>query len=290
MLSAYLEQAFGGYLRKSLHRMTKNRFLGVLTGTAVTALVQSSTAVTVMVLGFVDNGMMSLRQAVWVILGANIGTTFTGKLAALPVQNTALPLLGLGGALVLLKKRTEKLNCIGSVLVGAGMLFLGMEEMELAMLPFRESQVLLGLLTECRHPLAGILGGTIFTALIQSSSASVAILQTMADSGMISLEAAAYVVFGQNIGTCVTALLASLGTGKHARQAACVHLLINVIGTCFFALPFVYAPFLRWMEAWNAGDPAMQVANLHLMFNLISTVLLLPFDGLLVKLAENFKI
>ena len=291
MLSSHLERALDTHLETALRRLTGNRVLGVLTGTAVTALVQSSTAVTVMVVGFVDNGIMSLRQAVWVILGANIGTSVTSQLAALPVSSITLPLLIPGGVLLFWEKFGGKIRvrwvCIGGVLTGLGMLFLGMEMMQWAMVPFRESPFFLWLLTDCRQPLTGIFGGAAFTALVQSSSASVAILQALAENGMVSLEAAAYIVFGQNIGTCMTAMLAAAGSGLNAKRAALSHLLINVIGAVFFALLCGVTPLLRWMASWNADNPSMQVANIHLVFNVVSTVLLLPFGDVLVQEIEK---
>lgn len=239
--TAFDQQLPGGSGRAggggSLRRFTGNPWTGALTGTVITALVQSSTAVTVMTVNLVDKGMISLEQAVGVILGANVGTAGTGVMAALPIRSMA-PLFLTGGALLVLAegaigKLPGKAKLAGALAMGLGMLLLGMELMQEAMTPYRSSPVLARLMTGLGHPLSGVLGGSVFTALIQSSSASVAILQSMAAEGILGLEQSAYIVYGQNIGTCLTALWASLRLSPAARCCARLHLLINLLGTFF---------------------------------------------------------
>lgn len=291
LISSYLEDLAGPAVEGSLRRFTGNPWTGALTGTVITALVQSSTAVTVMTVNLVDKGMISLEQAVGVILGANVGTAGTGVMAALPIRSMA-PLFLTGGALLVLAegaigKLPGKTKLAGALAMGLGMLLLGMELMQEAMTPYRSSPVLARLMTGLGHPLSGVLGGSVFTALIQSSSASVAILQSMAAEGILGLEQSAYIVYGQNIGTCLTALWASLRLSPAARCCARLHLLINLLGTVFFLAADRVIPLTAWVGSWTPDNPAMQIANLHLFFNLASTLLLLPFSAALVRLAQG---
>ena len=203
-----LEEAAGNKLKKILENLTANRFIAILTGAIITALIQSSSATTVMVVGFVNARMMTLRQAVWIIMGANIGTTITGQLIALDIGAVA-PLLAFVGVFLIYFVKNEHLKPIGMILAGLGILFIGMGNMSSAMAPLRESKLFIDLLTNFSNPVIGILVGAIFTAVIQSSSASVGILQALAASGLIHLNEAVFVLFGQNIGTCITAIIAS---------------------------------------------------------------------------------
>ncbi len=305
LISGYLEELAGTAMEKGLRRLTGNPWTGALTGTVITALVQSSTAVTVMTVNLVDQGMMSLHQAVGVILGANVGTASTGVLAALPIRSAAPLFLAGGAALVLVAGLMEKtqsrltqewksmralpdrVKLAGALFMGLGMLLLGMELMQEAMVPYRYSPLLLRMMGGMQNPLAGVLGGAVFTAVIQSSSASVAILQSMAAEGMVGLQQSAYIVYGQNIGTCVTALWASVRLSPAARSCAWLHLLINLLGTGFFLIIDLFLPMTVWIASWTPKSPALQIANLHLFFNLGSTVLLLPFSRLLVRAVER---
>ena len=305
LISGYLEELTGTAVEKELRRLTGNPWSGALTGTVITTLLQSSTVVTVMAVNLVDRGMMTLSQAAGVILGANVGTASTGVLAALPIRSLA-PLFLIGGAVSVLTagilekmqsrmpKEQERIRPLpariklaGALSMGLGMLFLGMELMQDAMAPCRSMQGLTQLLAGLNHPVGGVLGGAVFTALIQSSSASVAILQSMAAEGMVGLQQSAYIVYGQNIGTCVTALWASIRLSPAARSCARLHLLINLLGTVFFLAADRAVPLTEWVGSWTPENPAMQIANLHLVFNLSSTLLLLPFTKGLVKLAER---
>ncbi len=196
-------------MKSILEKLTSNRIKGVLVGAAITAVIQSSSATTVMVVGFVNSGLMTLKQAVWVIMGANIGTTITGQLIALDIGAIA-PLFAIAGVGAIMFIKSEKVHHISSIFAGLGILFMGMDMM-VAMSPLKESEAFISLMTKFDNPLLGILVGALFTAVIQSSSASVGILQALASTGMIPLSSAVFVLFGQNIGTCITAVLASIG-------------------------------------------------------------------------------
>lgn len=222
MMSAGLEAAAGNKMKQILEKLTANRFLGVVVGAVITAIIQSSSATTVMVVGFVNSGMMTLRQAVWIIMGANIGTTITGQLIALDVGAIA-PIIAFLGVAVVVFSKNIKLHHIGNIFAGLGILFIGMDMMGAAMKPLQNSEAFVDMLTTFENPVLGILAGTVFTAIIQSSSASVGILQALSASGIIQLSSAAYVLFGMNIGTCITALLASIGTNRNARRTTVIH-------------------------------------------------------------------
>ncbi|MBQ9140179.1 MAG: Na/Pi cotransporter family protein [Lachnospiraceae bacterium] len=286
MMSSGLESAAGNKMKQILEKLTANRFLGVLVGAVITAIIQSSSATTVMVVGFVNSGMMTLRQAVWIIMGANIGTTITGQLIALDVGAMA-PFIAFIGVAMIVFLKNEKLHHLGSILGGLGVLFIGMDMMGAAMKPLGNSEEFVGLLTKFENPVLGILAGMIFTALIQSSSASVGILQALANSGVIALSSSAFVLFGQNIGTCITALLASIGTNRNARRTTVIHISFNVIGTIVFTTLCLVTPLISFMEGLTPTNPSAQIANLHTTFNVVTTLLLIPFGGLLTKFAEK---
>lgn len=286
MMSTGLEAAAGSRMKQILERLTTNRFLGVLVGAVITAIIQSSSATTVMVVGFVNSGMMTLRQAVWVIMGANIGTTITGQLIALDAGAIAPFIAFIGVVLVVFFKR-PRVNHIGDILAGLGVLFIGMEMMSGAMMPLRDSETFIRMMTQFENPLFGILAGTLFTAAIQSSSASVGILQALAQGGAISFSGAVYVLFGQNIGTCITALLASIGTNRSAKRTTIIHLSFNIIGTLLFTVLCMTTPLVGMVERITPGNPAGQIANMHTFFNIATTLLLLPFGNFLAGMAER---
>lgn len=279
-----LELVAGSQLQKILEKLTTNRVLGMLVGVAVTAVIQSSSATTVMVVGFVNAGLMNLSQAVGVIMGANIGTTVTGQLIALDIGAIA-PVIAFIGVLLILFAKKKRINYLGMVIIGLGMLFIGMGTMSDAMTPLREVQAFRDLMTNFTNPFIGVLTGLIVTCIIQSSSASVGILQALAGQGLIGIGGAMYVVFGQNIGTCITAMLASIGSNKNARRAALCHVLFNVFGTVLFIVISFILPFGHWMEMLAPGNTVRQIANLHTIFNIVTTALLLPFGSILVKIA-----
>ena len=282
MMSDGLEAAAGDRLQLILEKLTSNRIVGVLVGAGITAVIQSSSATTVMVVGFVNAGMMTLKQAVWIIMGANIGTTVTGLLIALDIGAIA-PLFAFIGVVLITFIKKEKVQDIGEIIAGLGILFIGMDMMGAAMLPLRESPSFIALMTTVENPLLGILIGLVFTAVIQSSSASIGILQALAASGLIPLHSAAFILFGQNIGTCITAFLASLSVNRNAKRTTIVHLLFNVIGTVIFVLLCLATPLISIIGRLTPDNPMAQIANLHILFNVTTTLILLPFG---VKLAE----
>lgn len=286
MMSGGLEAAAGNKMKTILEKLTANRFLGVLVGAGITAVIQSSSATTVMVVGFVNSGLMTLGQAMWIIMGANIGTTITGQLIALDISMIA-PLIAFIGVVMIVFLKGEKPHHLGSIIAGLGVLFIGMDMMSSAMLPLRDSEGFIHLMTSFKNPVFGILAGMLFTAVIQSSSASVGILQALASGGLIGLSSSVFVLFGQNIGTCITAILASIGTSRNAKRTTILHLAFNVIGTCIFVAVCLLTPFTAFMESLTPGSPAAQIANVHTVFNVTTTLLLLPFGGLLVKAAKR---
>lgn len=284
MMSNNLEAVAGNRMKQILERLTANRFLGVLVGAGITALIQSSSATTVMTVGFVNSGLMTLKQAVWIIMGANVGTTITGQLIALDIGALA-PLIAFVGVMLLIFVKSKKVQHVGGIVAGIGVLFIGMGMMSDAMVPLRDNAAFIQLMTKFSNPVIGILAGAVFTAIIQSSSASVGILQALAMGGVIGLHSAVFVLFGQNIGTCITALLASVGTNRNAKRTTMIHLMFNIIGTVLFVSLCLVTPFTDWMIALTPDNPVAQIANVHTVFNLTTTLLLLPFGSLLVKLA-----
>ncbi|OLR59682.1 Na/Pi-cotransporter [Anaerostipes sp. 494a] len=284
MMSAGLESAAGDKMKEILERLTSNRFLGVLVGAVITAVIQSSSATTVMAVGFVNSGMMTLNQAVWIIMGANIGTTITGQLIALDVGAMA-PLIAFIGVAMIVFMKNPKIQYIGQIFAGLGILFIGMNMMGDAMVPLRDFPPFINLMTRFSNPAVGILAGMVFTALIQSSSASVGILQALALSGVISLRNAAFVLFGQNIGTCITAVLASIGTERNAKRTTIIHLLFNIIGTVIFTVVCLVFPLTDYVAAFSGSSITRQIANMHTLFNITTSILLIPFGNQLAVLA-----
>ena len=283
MMSSGLEAAAGDKMKSILEKLTANRFLGVLVGAAITAVIQSSSATTVMVVGFVNAGMMTLNQAVWIIMGANIGTTITGILVSLDVGALA-PLFAFAGVVVLVFIKNQKLQHIGQILAGLGVLFIGMDMMSASMSPLRESEVFIDLMSNFSNPLLGILFGTVFTAIIQSSSAAVGIVQTLSESGILPFGSAVFVLFGTNIGTCVTAVLSSMGANRNAKRATLIHLMFNMIGTIIFTAAVLVLPITNVIENL-VSDPMARIAAMHTTFNIVTTLLLLPLGNYLAKLA-----
>ena len=283
--------------------MTTNRFLGVGVGALITAIIQSSSATTVMVVGFVNAGLMQLTNAVWVIMGANIGTTITGQLIALDITALA-PIIAFVGVVLIAFFKSKKLDAFGEIIAGlgilfmgmemmstamiplrVGILFMGMEMMSTAMIPLRESTEFANIVANFQNPLIGILVGAVFTAIIQSSSASVGILQALAMSGVVTLPSAIYVLFGQNIGTCITAVLASIGANRNAKRTTIIHLSFNIIGTIIFVIVSMLTPFASFMASLTPTNVVAQIANVHTVFNVVTTIILLPIGEKLVDLS-----
>ena len=285
MMSEGLEEAAGDKMKQILEKLTSNRFLGVVVGALITAVIQSSSATTVMVVGFVNSGLMTLQQAVWIIMGANIGTTITGQLVALNVSEMA-PILAIIGVVMVTFISNKKANSLGEILAGLGVLFIGMSMMSDAMYPLRDEPMFISFMTTISNPFIAVLFGAAFTALIQSSSASVGILQTIANGGLIPLSSSIYIIFGQNIGTCITAVLAALSAKRAAKRTTIIHLSFNLIGTAIFMIGIQFLPFVDWMVAIT-DNPAAQIANTHTLFNITTSILLIPFGTYLAKLAET---
>lgn len=283
MMGDGLEKAAGTKLKKLLEYVTSNRLLAMLVGILVTAVIQSSSATTVMVVGFVNASLLNLSQAIGIIMGANIGTTVTSLMLSIKL-NFGVIFASAGMVLIFFPKR-ESLKQIGTILMGLGILFIGMETMSNAMIPLREWQGFSDLMAGISHPLIGILVGALITAVLQSSSASVGILQALAGQGLIPFQTAIFILFGQNIGTCVTALLATAGTNHTAKRTALVHLIFNVLGTVIFTLIAVFLPFAKWIELLAPGNLRLQIALTHVIFNVVTTLILLPMASLLEKAA-----
>lgn len=292
-----LAKTAGGKLEQILEKLTSTPIKGVLLGAAVTAVIQSSSATTVMVVGFVNSGIMKLSQAVGIIMGANVGTTVTSwivSLAGIESNNILLqflkptsfcPILALIGIIFIMFTKDEKKHDIGGILLGFAVLMFGMDTMSNAVKPLADVPEFTGILTMFSNPLLGMLAGAILTAVIQSSSASVGILQALCATGSVTFETALPIIMGQNIGTCITALISAIGAKKNAKRAAFVHLYFNIIGTVLFMIVFytlnAFLHFAFLGQATNAAG----VAVIHSVFNVIATVCLLPFHRLLEKLA-----
>ena len=284
MMSAGLEAAAGNKMKSILEKLTSSTFMGVIVGTVITAIIQSSSATTVMLVGFVNSGLMQLSQAVGVIMGANIGTTVTGLLITLDIKEIAPAFAFIGVCMIVFSKK-ENINHWGKIIAGFGILFIGMDMMSGSMSGLRDSELFVKIITEFSNPIIGILAGTIFTAIIQSSSASVGILQALAMSGVVTLDNGIYVLFGFTIGTCVTAVLASLGTSVNAKRTTLIHLMFNIFGTLFFLVICELVPFTTWFVNLFPNNPSAQIANAHLVYKVVTTIVLFPFAKQMVKLA-----
>ena len=300
MLGSSLEKVAGGKMQQALERMTSNVFKSLLLGILVTAAIQSSSATTVIVVGLVNARVLKLRHAIGVIMGANIGTTVTSLIVSLADPNRAetsnfllnlfkpetfTPVIALVAIVILMTAKKSKTRLISEVMFGFAILFNGMLIMTDALKPISELPAFSQLFQTLSNPFIGLLAGTVITAIIQSSSASVAILQTAASTGMVPFSAAVPIILGQNIGTCVTSLLSSIGASKNARRAAMVHLYFNIIGTIIF---FIGMYLIQWTVGFPFWDDAVSMSGIsyfHITFNVVTTILLLPFTRVLEKLA-----
>ncbi|WP_347351638.1 Na/Pi cotransporter family protein [Acetoanaerobium noterae] len=281
-----LQKAAGDRLKKIIELLTSNRFIAVLVGIFVTGVIQSSSATTVMVVGFVNAGIMQLNQAIGVIMGANVGTTVTAQLVSFDLEAIAPVAVGIG-VIIHMVTKSEKLKSYAEILIGFGILFVGMTYMKDAMSPLREVQAFKDMLVNFGHnPILGILMGFTLTLLVQSSSASIGILLALASQGMLPLEAALPILYGDNIGTCTTALISSIGASKNAQRAAVMHLTFNIIGTLIFAL-ILNRPIMMVVTSVDPTNIARQIANAHTLFNITNVIIQFPFAGLIVKIAER---
>ena len=279
-----LQKSAGSKLKRIIELLTSNVIMGVLVGMVVTMIIQSSSATTVMVVGFVNAGIMSLPQAIGVIMGANIGTTITAQLVSLDVNFLAPIALGIGIVIYMFSKK-PKYKHIAEILIGFGILFTGMDFMKDAVKPLAGYQGFTDMLLSFgHHPILGVLMGFAITAIVQSSSASMGMLIALASQGLIPITAALPILYGENIGTCVTSLISSIGASRNARRAAIMHLTFNVLGSMIFML-ILSKPIVAIVTAIDPTDAARQIANAHTLFNILNVIILLPFSKLIVKLA-----
>lgn len=295
-MSGALKSALGDQMRVLLAKLTRNRFSGALTGAFVTAVIQSSSVTTVLVVGFVSAGMMTMAQSIGVIMGANVGTTITAQIVAFKVEEAALWMIA-AGFLMMFISRQERIKHYGNMIMGLGLIFYGMGLMGDAMRPLRSYEPFLDLMIRMNNPFLAIVSGALFTALVQSSSATTAIVITMAGQGLISLEAGIALALGSNIGTCITAQLAALGKPREAIRAAVVHLIFNVSGAV------IWVPFITLLASWVvsispshpelegtarlAAEVPRQIANAHTLFNSANTIIFIGLTGVLARLVER---
>ncbi len=297
MLSEGLEKISGGKLERILEKMTDSRWKAVLLGAGVTAVIQSSSATTVMVVGFVNSGIMKLSQAIGVIMGANVGTTITSWLLSLTglegdsfllklIKPTSFsPVLAIIGVVFIVFLKSAKKRDIGGILVGFAILMTGMNTMSDAMKPLSENPTFTGLFTMFANPFLGLIVGALLTAVIQSSSASVGILQALCATGKVTYASAVPIILGQNIGTCVTAMMSGVGAGKNAKRAATIHLMFNVIGVAVFMAVFYTINFVMPFAFLGESANSAGIALVHTCFNILATLVLLPFANQLERLS-----
>lgn len=284
-----LQKSAGDKLRSILDRFTTNPFMGVLVGIIVTVLLQTSTGTTVITIGLVSAGFMTLRQAIGVIMGANIGTTVTAFIIGIDIGAYALPIMAVGAFLIFFLKKNYFQN-LGEVIFGFGGLFLGLELMTGGMKPLRELPAFIDLtISMSDHPFLGVVIGTVFTLIVQSSSATVGILQGLYSEGILTLDSSLPVLFGDNIGTTITAILASIGASVAARRAAATHVLFNVVGTAIFVIILVpFTMYIEWLSGVLGLEPKMQIAFAHGTFNVTNTIIQFPLIGAWAYLVTKF--
>lgn len=285
LLSDNLEKAAGTKLRKLLNVMTTNKFLGLTVGALFTAVIQSSSATTVMVVGFVNAGLMNLMQAAGVILGADIGTTITGQLIALDLTAIA-PVFLFVGVVMYFFIKNKKISIIGAAIAGFGILFVGLDMMGSGLKELAQFEEVTNLLIMFKNPLLGLFAGALLTTLIQSSSASMGILLAMSMQGLVTLDMSVYLIIGFNIGTCITALLACIGANKAAKRAALIHLMFKIFGAIIFIIVLQFLPIVSWLEAMTS-DVTKQLANFHTVFNVIMVLIMLPLIKYIVWISEK---
>lgn len=300
VLGGRLEKLSSGRMEKVLEKLSNNVFKSVMLGALVTAAVQSSAATTVIVVGLVNAGILRLSSAIGVIMGANIGTTITGQILRLgDLENndnigavlkllsptTLAPFIAAVGLIIFMLSKKEGVKTIGEILIGVGILFTGMNSLTEAVSPLSELQAFRDLFATLKNPILGIIVGAVVTILLQSSSASVGILQTISTTGVLTFSAAFPIIMGQNIGTCVTPIISAVGAGKNAKRAAAVHLYFNIIGTIMFLIVVYALQGLIGLPFWDKSIDMGGIANFHTFFNIVVTICFLPFTHLLEKLA-----
>lgn len=289
IMSDSIEKVAGAKLRGILERLTTNRFMAILVGVFFTAVIQSSSACTVMVVSFVNSGLMTLTQAAGVIFGANIGTTVTALLVSFKLEKAA-PVILLVGVLIVMFVRKQKVSRWGEVIIGFGVLFMGLSTMSGAMSGMKDSPAILHLFASLRSPLLAVLLGTVLTAVIQSSSVTVSIMVLLANQGLMSMNIAMFIILGCNIGACTSALLASLSGKKDAKRAAAIHLIFNVIGTIIVYIIFYLAveQVVGGLSVIAHGDPGRMVAYAHISIKVFQVIIMMPFIKQIVKLTYVF--
>ena len=285
IMSDSIEKVAGAKLRGILERLTTNRFMAILVGVFFTAVIQSSSACTVMVVSFVNSGLMTLTQAAGVILGANVGTTVTALLVSFKLEKAA-PVILLAGVLILMFVKKQKISRWGEAIIGFGVLFMGLSSMSGAMSGMKDSPEILHMFASLQSPLMAVLLGTVLTAVIQSSSVTVSILVLLANQGMMGIDICMFTILGCNIGSCATAMIASLSGKKDAKRAAAIHLIFNVIGTVivFLVLLATVDTFAAALMAFTGNNPGRVVAYAHISIKIFQVVLLMPFIRQIVKL------
>lgn len=286
MLGDGLEKAAGNKLKTIIEKLTTNKVMGFVVGCLVTCIIQSSSATTVMVVGFVNASLMNLAQAVGVVLGANVGTTITAQLIALKLTKIA-PVFAFIGLLLMMKKGNKnKRYDWGYILFGFAILFIGMNIMGDAMKPLGDSEFFRNMMVSFENPILGVLIGLLITSIIQSSSVSIGLLQTLALAGLVTMQNSIFLVMGMNIGTCVTALMASIGCGTNAKRIAVIHVMQKVMTTIIFMGLMLFIPFVSIVEGWTPGDVTFQIANIHTIFNIVGVLFMLPISSFTIKLSQ----
>ncbi len=285
MMSESLNRIAGDKLKDILTYLTDNKYKAIISGMIVTALIQSSSSLSIMLIGFINASLLPLENAIWTMMGADIGTTMTGQLIAFDIGAIA-PILSVVGVIIVVFIPLKRLNHFGEFLVGIGILFMGLEIMSNAMKPIASSIYFLSFIKTLSHPMIAVLFGAIFTALIQSSSASIGILQSLALNGFIEFRVAAFVVFGQNIGTCITSFLASLKSCKNAKKLTAFQISFNTLGTFIFFFVCLYTPLISMVESISLTS-SRAIANMHTLFNMTSVFIVLPFDKYIIKMIDK---
>lgn len=283
LLGDGLELAAGAKLRVILEKLTSNKFLGALVGVVVTAIIQSSTAVSVMVVGFVNAGLMTLTQAMGVIMGATIGTTVTSLILSFNIAQYMPVLICVGAFMVSLSKRNNT-KYVGQIIAGFGILFFGMTTMSDNLKPLASSDYFQSMITSVSDPLVGIIFGTVFAGVVQSSSATVGVLQALGAAGALTLPNAVYIVYGIHIGACVTSVISSIGASKAAQRTALSYVIFSVLGTIMFTVLTIFTPFVSWVEVLT-DNVSLQISLVHIIFSIISTIVLLPCNNLIIKMS-----
>lgn len=286
LMSKSLEESAGDKLKQIIKIITKNIFIGILVGAIVTAIIQSSSATTVMVVSFVNAGIMNLNQAIGIIMGANIGTTITTQLVSFELGNIVYITLIIGIITYIIFKSKNTKN-IGKVLIGFSILFIGMDIMTNSLSPLAKYPIVKEMLINFgKYPIMGVIVGFLMTALIQSSSAAGGILIALASQGMLPIKSAIYMLYGQNIGTCITALISSVGANKNAKRAAIMHLIFNVVGTVIFII-FLNNILIYAVINLTPSNIPRQIANASTIFNIVSVIILAPFSKYIVNLSKK---